>query len=76
MSSRELAIAAIKEEAKRNPETKIKIGTRMWTFSEVAEKIESDREAQKVLLEPYVKQLESNPKFRTGVLKLLGREQE
>lgn len=73
MNLRDLAIAAIKEEAKGKEDNKIFICNRLMTYAELAQLVEQgDKEAKKCFLDPYINKLKTTPEFRIQVLSMLG----
>ena len=72
MKDKELAIAAVKEEARQKPDQKVKIGRIYITYAELSERVEAgDKIIEKLFVKPYVKQLKENKEFRMRILGML-----
>jgi hypothetical protein len=75
MSDRELALVAIKYEAKRNPENKLVYGDKVFTYAEIAGKIEGvealPEPIEQAVVVPMMNLLEKSPLFRNKVLKMV-----
>jgi len=72
MDLKKIAIMAIKEEAAKKPDEKVKIGRFIFTYREVAQHIGNNDDIKKLILEPYVRNLKRNKLFRMQVMKSLG----
>jgi hypothetical protein len=72
---RRIAVLAIKEEARRKPGERLFIGSRGFTFTEVAEGVEKgDPFITENFLKPFLKMLKSSEAFRRQVLSLVGEK--
>ena len=72
MRDKELAIAAIKEEARQKPDEKVKSGRIYITYAELTERIDAgDKTIEKFFVKPYMKALKENKEFRMRILSML-----
>lgn len=75
MKNTELAIAAIKEEAKQKPDEKVRISKEgLITYAELAERVSDNNKAIKLFVKNYVKRLKEDKEFRAGIMSMLGLE--
>lgn len=73
MKERDIAIAAIKEEARKKPKEKVIVGTRVYTFEELSKKIDNgDKTVFKFFVKPYEKLLKESKPFKAKVMDMLG----
>jgi hypothetical protein len=71
---REIAILAIKEEARRKPDEVVYIGRRGFTFSEIASGVENgDPFIIENFLKPFLNTFKKSETFRKKVMELVGR---
>jgi len=75
LSDTEIAIAAIKEEARQKPDVKLMtIDGVVMTYSQICENIEDDL-VQKLVVQPYIRMLKEVPSFRSQILRMLNLEE-
>jgi len=74
MDLKQIAIAAIKEEAHSKLDKKIFICGRLMSYKELAELVEQgqDKEIKRCVLDPYIVKLKTSTEFRVQVLAMLG----
>jgi len=73
MKDKELAIAAIKEEAKQKPDEKVVVGKIVLSYGELLKKAEDgDKFVEDFLIKPYMKLLKESKDFRNKVMVMLG----
>jgi len=69
---RRIALLAIKEEARRKPGERIYVGSKSFTFEEVAEGLDKgDPFLIENFFNPFLKRLKSSVLFRKQVLRML-----
>jgi hypothetical protein len=74
MSTRQLAIAALKLEAEAYPEEKIISGRVSMTFQELRDKLEHDdvpEVIESAVVTPFIHNLQTDPEFRQRILELV-----
>ena len=72
MKDKEIAVAAVKEEARTKPDEKVKIGRIYITYAELSERVEKgDKIIEKLFMKPYLKALKEDKEFRMRILSML-----
>ena len=73
MRDKEIAIAAIKQEAMSKPDEKIVAGRVILTYKELCQKIDNgDKTIYKLFVEPYIRMLRESKEFKAKVMEMLG----
>ena len=71
----DLAKAAIREEARQKPNTKLMtLDGIIITYSEICDNLDSEL-VQKLVVQPYLKRLREVPEFRAKILQMLNLEE-
>jgi len=71
MNDRELAIAAIRQDAEKLPDALLIIGRKRFTYREIVTRL-GDPEIEALVIAPIAKNLQTYPMFKATLLKRLG----